>query len=96
MNDEDSINSHDSNFPFSIDDEIEVIEDENEELSTPQSTPGSNFTISWRYLVSLMYLLNEMDAPDFGFELKLDWARQAHNTGFDVNASAKTHSANLK
>ena len=47
-------------------------------------------------VTSLMYLLDEMECPDYGFKVIMDWARTCFEAGFDFNPKCKTRSGNLK
>jgi hypothetical protein len=43
-----------------------------------------------------MYLLDEMECPDYAFQSIMEWARNCFEVGFDFNPKSKTHLANLK
>jgi hypothetical protein len=43
-----------------------------------------------------MYLLDEMECPDYAFRTIMDWACKCFVAGFDFNPKCKTHSGNLR
>ena len=54
------------------------------------------FTISQKCVTSLMYLLDDMECPDYAFQSIMEWARNGFEAGFDFNPKSKTRVANLK
>ena len=75
-------NTHDDNAPYDADSE------DNNTLST--------FTTNQKCIVSLMRILDNMNAPDYALEAILKWARNSHAQRFDFNPPASTRNANLK
>jgi hypothetical protein len=53
------------------------------------------FTVAQKSIVKLMYILNEMEAPDYAFQSIMEWAQECYLEGFDFNPSM-TRKANLK
>ena len=43
-----------------------------------------------------MYLLDDMECPDYAFQSIMEWARNCFEAGFDFNPKCKTRLANLK
>jgi hypothetical protein len=43
-----------------------------------------------------MYLLDDMECPDYAFKCIMDWARNCFEAGFDLNPKSKTCLGNLK
>jgi hypothetical protein len=43
-----------------------------------------------------MYLLDDMECPDYAFQCIMDWARNCFEAGFDFNPISKTHLGHLK
>jgi hypothetical protein len=54
------------------------------------------FTTSQKCVTSLMYLLDNMECPDYAFQSIMEWARNCFEADFDFNPKCKTHLANLK
>jgi hypothetical protein len=54
------------------------------------------FTTIQKCVTSLMYLLDEMECPDYAFQSIMEWARNCFEVGFDFNPKSKTRLANLK
>jgi hypothetical protein len=53
---------------------------------TPQLPPGechyTSFTTTQKCVTSLMYLLDEMECPDYAFQHIMEWARKCFEAGF--------------
>jgi hypothetical protein len=64
--------------------------------SPPVESDYSCFSTSQQCVTSLMYLLDEMECPDYGFKVIMDWARNCFEVGFDFNPKCKTRSGNLQ
>jgi hypothetical protein len=43
-----------------------------------------------------MYLLDDMECPDYAFKCIMDWARNCFKAGFDFKHKSKTCLGNLK
>ena len=54
------------------------------------------FTTSQKCVTSLMYLLDDMECPDYAFQSIMEWARNCFEAGFDFNPRSRTRLANLK
>jgi len=63
--------------------------------SPPDESDYSCFTTSQQCVTSLMYLLDAMECPDYGFKAIMEWARQCFEAGFEFNPKSKTRSGNL-
>jgi hypothetical protein len=55
----------------------------------------SCFTTSQQCGTSLMYLLDAMECPDYGFKATMEWAHKCFEAGFDFNPKSKTRLGNL-
>ena len=73
---------------------------ENKFVDTTKAPAGDSdyacFTTSQKCITSLMYLLDDMECPDYAFQCIMDWARNCFEAGFDFNPKSKTHLGNLK
>jgi hypothetical protein len=99
MDDDDVSLSHDNaaHQPGSLTDENSIA---SEESFGSEETFGNNvfadsteslvesdyscFTTSQQCVTSLMYLLDEMECPDYGFKAIMDWAHKCFEAGFDI------------
>ena len=66
--------------------------------ATPESPVESEyscFTTVQKCVTSLMYLLDEMECPDYEFKAIMDWACKCFEAGFDFNPKCKTRLGNL-
>jgi len=54
------------------------------------------YTTSQKCVTSLMYLLDDMECPDYAFQSIMEWARNCFEAGFDFNPRSRTRLANLK
>jgi hypothetical protein len=73
---------------------------ENEFVDTTKA-PASNsdyacFTTSQKCITSLMYLIDDMECPDYAFKCIMDWAHNCFEAGFDFNPKSKTRLGNLR
>ena len=64
-------------------------------MESPVESDYSCFTTSQKCVTSLMYLLDEMGCPDYGFQVIMEWARKCFEAGFDFNPKCKTRLGNL-
>ena len=62
--------------------------DESQKIATWRGTDQKCVT-------SLMYLLDAMECPDYGFKSIMEWARKCFEAGFDFNPRCKTRLGNL-
>ena len=62
---------------------------------SPVESGYSCFTTSQKCVTSLMYLLDAMECPDYGFKSIMEWARKCFEAGFDFNPRCKTRLGNL-
>jgi hypothetical protein len=62
---------------------------------SPVESDYSCFTTSQKCVTSLMYLLDEMECPDYAFQSIMEWARKCFEAGFDFNPKFKTRMGNL-
>jgi hypothetical protein len=73
---------------------------EKEFVDTTKAPAGDSdyacFTTSQKCITSLMYLLDDMECPDYAFKCIMDWARNCFEAGFDFNPKSKTRLGNLK
>ena len=53
------------------------------------------FTTSQKCVTSLMYLLDAMECPNYGFKAIMEWACKCFEAGFDFNPKYKTRLGNL-
>ena len=53
------------------------------------------FTVSQKSVVKLLYLLDQMEAPDYAFQSIMKWASECYQEGFDFNPQSKTRKANI-
>ena len=74
----------------------EFIDNFADTIESPAESEYSSFTISQQCVTSLMYLLDAMECPDYGFQAIMEWACQCFVSGFDFNPKCKTRMANLK
>ena len=58
---------------------------------SPVESDYSCFTTSQLCVTSLMYLLDLMECPDYGFKMIMEWARKSFEAGFDFNPKCRTH-----
>ena len=71
--------------------------DEDDTTESPVESDYSCFTTGQQCVTSLMYLLDAMECPDYGFKVIMDWARTCFEAGFDfTNPKCKTRLGNLK
>jgi hypothetical protein len=67
---------------------------ENKFVDTTKAPAGNSyyacFTTSQKCITSLMYLLDDMECPDYAFQCIMDWARNCFEAGFDLNPKTKT------
>jgi hypothetical protein len=61
----------------------------------PEESDYSCFTASQQCVTHLIYLLDEMECPDYGFQAIMEWARKWFEAGFDFNPKCKKRSGNL-
>ena len=73
-----------------------VFADEDDTIESPAESDYSCFTTGQKCVTSLMYLLDAMECPDYGFQTIMEWARKSFEAGFDFNPKCKTRSGNLK
>ena len=66
-----------------------------DDTEPPVESGYSCFTTSQKCVTSLMYLLDAMECPDYGFKSILEWARGCFEAGFDFNPKCKTRLGNL-
>jgi hypothetical protein len=52
-------------------------------------TDYSCFTTSQQCVTHLMYLLDEMECPDYAFQSIMEWAHKWYEAGFDFNPKCK-------
>ena len=71
-----------------------VYDADNEDNTASASV--TTYTTQQKCVVSLMHLLDSMNAPDYALEPVLMWARNAHAEHFNFNPPALTRNANLK
>jgi hypothetical protein len=73
---------------------------ENEFVDTTKAPAGNSdfacFITSQKCITSLMYLLDDMECPDYAFKCIIDWACKCFEAGFDFNPKFKTRLGNLK
>jgi hypothetical protein len=62
---------------------------------SPVESDYSCFTTNQKCVTSLMYLLDAMGCPDYGFKEIMEWARKCFEAGFDFNPKCKTRLGNL-
>jgi hypothetical protein len=62
---------------------------------SPVESEYSCFTTGQMCVMSLMYLLDDMECPDYAFKAIMDWARKCFEAGFDFNPKCKTRLGNL-
>jgi hypothetical protein len=62
---------------------------ENNFVDTTKALTGNNdyacFTTSQKCITSLMYLLDDMECPDYAIKCIMDWAGSCFEAGFDFN-----------
>jgi hypothetical protein len=51
--------------------------DEDATNESPVESDNSSFTTSQKCVTSLMYLLDAMECPDYGFQTIMDWAHKS-------------------
>ena len=73
-----------------------IFADEDDTTESLAESDYSCFTTGQKCVTSLMYLLDAMECPDYGFRTIMDWARKSFEAGFDSNVKCKTCLANLK
>jgi hypothetical protein len=61
----------------------------------PVESDYSCFTTSQQCITSLIYLLDAMECPDYGFKTIMEWACKSFEAGFDFNPKCKTRLGNL-
>ena len=66
-----------------------------DDTEPPVESDYSGFTTSQKCVTSLMYLLDAMECPDYGFKSIMEWARGCFEAGFDFNPKCKTRLGNL-
>jgi hypothetical protein len=73
---------------------------ENKFVDTTEAPAGDSdyacFTTSQKCITSSMYLLDEMECPDYAFKCIMDWAHNCFEAGFDFHPKSKTRLGNLK
>jgi hypothetical protein len=73
---------------------------ENKFVDTTKAPAGDSdyacFTTSQKCITSLMYLLDDMECPEYAFQFIMDWAHNFFEAGFDFNPKSKTCLGNLK
>jgi hypothetical protein len=73
---------------------------DNKFVDTTKAPAGDSdyacFTTSQKCITSLMYLLDDMECPDYAFQCIMDWARNCFEACFDFNPKSKTRLGNLK
>jgi hypothetical protein len=63
---------------------------------SPVESDYSCFTTTSQHCVtSLMYFLDAMECPDYGFKAILEWAHKSFEAAFDFNLKCKTYLGNL-
>jgi hypothetical protein len=107
--DEEDENQHsDSEFGLHHDDNsIQLNEslDDGSNMSTDAANPElycsneeddyDTFNVSQKSVVKLLYLLDQMEAPDYAFQSIMKWASECYQEGFDFNPRSKTCKANI-
>jgi hypothetical protein len=73
---------------------------ENKFVDTTKAPAGNSdcacFTTSQKCITFLMYLLDDMECPDYAFQCIMDWPRNCFEAGFDFNPKPKTCLGNLE
>jgi hypothetical protein len=66
---------------------------ENKFVDTTKAPAGNSdyayFTTSQKCITSLMYLLDDMECPDYAFKCIMDWAQNCFEAGFDFSPNPK-------
>ncbi|MCK7498640.1 MAG: hypothetical protein MZW92_54480 [Comamonadaceae bacterium] len=95
---EDESQHSDSEFGLQHDDNSIVLNeslDDGSNMSTDAANPElycsneeedyDTFTVSQKSVVKLLYLLDQMEAPDYAFQSIMKWASECYQEGFDFN-----------
>jgi hypothetical protein len=73
-----------------------IFADEDDTTESLAESDYSCFTTGQKCVTSLMYLLDAMECPDYGFQTIMEWARKSFEAGFDFNPKCKTRLGILK
>ena len=97
-----SLGNHDQALPDADDDSSFLFDEDDQSISSHGSVVvnsccDTSFDGTTKIpTASLMYLLDDMEYPNYAFQSIMEWARHCFEAGFDFNSRSRTRLTNLK